>query len=400
MNTLDTLISTVSEEEFNSLFEEISDNTPNADTLHGGKAPEKKADADDKKEDTIIPDNSPEIQNINNLEDLFPDENEEDKKDEKTDKPEDKEDKGDKIEEKDENKDGVVNDVLKSTVDYLVEKGLWSDFKGRDELQVDENTYAELVAQQDEYRLKKMFDELVDSTGPYGKAIIGFVKEGGNPDEIIDIFKEQKKIENFDTSTEDGKKEIISKYYKEVIGWKPEKITRHINSLIASDELETETTEIKELYDKFAKNELKRITAEQAEYEEEQKRREDSFKQNITQAISSRKDLSSKEKKIIEDSVLTYKNRLPDGNIVSDFYLKFAQIQADPQEYIELVEYVMNKEAYLKKRDNKADNKAADKIFNFVKGNAALNPTKGSSHSAPTKTNENISTFDFGFNKK
>jgi hypothetical protein len=43
-----------------------------------------------------------------------------------------------------------------------------------------------------------MFEELLDSTGVYGKAIIGHIKNGGNPDEIIDIFKEQKALQSLD----------------------------------------------------------------------------------------------------------------------------------------------------------------------------------------------------------
>jgi hypothetical protein len=88
------------------------------------------------------------------------------------------------------------------------------------------------VAEQDRLRVEGMFGELVDSTGPFGKAIIDFVKNGGNPDEIIDLFKEQKQVESISIENADGQKDIIKHYYSEVLGWKPEKIEKYLSGLI------------------------------------------------------------------------------------------------------------------------------------------------------------------------
>jgi len=42
--------------------------------------------------------------------------------------------------------DTNVNSILKNTVDFMIQKGLWKDFDGRDELEMDEETYAKLAS--------------------------------------------------------------------------------------------------------------------------------------------------------------------------------------------------------------------------------------------------------------
>ena len=405
-------IATLSEDDFNSLFEEVPANSVNANTIVGGK--EKKEEDPIKKvgedEVVVIAHDGNDIETIENIDSLFEDgteDNTDAKKeegDDKTKSPDDsKASKAKKPEEKVEQSDDEkanVNGVLKSTVDYLISKGHWLDFEGREELEVNDEVYAELAAKQDEARLTSMFNELIDSTGPYGKAIINFAKEGGNPEEIIDIFKEQKQIENFDTSSEDGQKALIDKYYSEVLNWKSEKIKRHITTLISGNELDTEVSDIKALYEDHSMKELQRVNKEQEEFRQKQKNIEDNFKKNITSVISSNKDLTDRERRELQSSILDYKHKLPTGQVVNDFYLKFAEIQANPESYIDLVSFVMDKESYFKKRDTKIKNKEVDSAFNFVKGNIALGKNKGSSHEDVKKQDNKIAEFSFGIPRK
>ena len=424
MNTFDSSIASISEEQLESFFEEIPDGTPNADKLLGGKKPEEQSVKKVKDDEVVNLESATsfgadieKIEDVNAL--LGDDDEDEDKKEtkKKADKKENVDDDSDKDDEskedkkskksapKKENEDTetpeeleAVNDILKNTVNYLVEKGLWLDWEGREDLEIDQKTYAEIAAKQDEARVGKLFDELIDSTGPYGKAIIGFVKQGGDPDAVIDIFKEQKQIENFDTSSEEGSKALINKYYKEILNWKPERIERHISTLIANDELETEISDVKESYDKYHQKELQQIAQQQQEETLKQKERESKFKENITSAIQELKDLPEKDKKLIEKSILNYNNKLSDGTQVSDFYVRFAQVQSNPKEYIDLVRFVMDKENYIKSLKTEINNKVVDKTFNFVKGNTALT-TKKSSY-VRVQRQDKMADFDFGIGKK
>lgn len=393
---LENEITHINEDDFNALFEETPiKGQPKAEDLLGGKQKEDKKVKETKEE---IPEEEEEteeeITEIEDLDELF----EEKKKPVKKEKQPEAKSEEDIPDETEDSAD-QVNSVLKNTVDYLVKQGIWADWPERETAEIDEALYAEIAAKQDEFRVTKMFSELVDETGPYGKAIIEFVKDGGDPEQVIDIFKEQKKIENFSTESDEGKKALIHKYYKEVLNWKDERVSKHISTLVQNEDLEGEAQNLKELYEDYHEKELAKITRSQEQAKREQEAREVSFKKNITQAITERKDIPENTKKLLEKSILSYNNQLPNGQKVSDFYIRFAQMQNDPKEYVDFVLYVMDKENYLKKAKTEIKNEVADNTFNFVKGNTALTKKKGTFEDVQ-RDKEKVQEFSFGLPKK
>lgn len=268
-----------------------------------------------------------------------------------------------------------IDEVLTNTVEYLIKSGKWVDFEGREDLQITQETYADLAAKQDEYRVSQMFNELLDSTGDYGKAIITHVKNGGNPDEIIDLFKEQKQLQQIDTSTEVGKQAKIEKYYSDILGWKPEKVERTIKRLITDNEIESEFQDVNDLYDKHFKDELAK-TQEQAKQQElENKQRQIAFVTNIKTVLKEDTTLTEADRRLVAGSILDFKHKLPNGQKVNDFYIKFAELQADPKQYVEFVRFVMDKENYKKAIQRTEKTNASKEVFNFIKNGAALSKT-------------------------
>lgn len=415
MDGLETSIVNISEDALDDLFDETPDKTVNADTLLGGqkgtKQPNKQApqeEDEDEEEEEVVPKRKAvpkakkqevEIEDFDDEDfEEFDDENEEteeedeEEEDEKPKKngkksPQDEEDKSSK-------KEGVFS-VLKNTVDYLVQQGVWDDFENREEMELDEEAYAKLVVEQDKRRVQGMFDEMVDSTGPFGKAIIDFVKNGGNPDEIIDLFKEQKQVAAIGIDSIDGQKEILKHYYTEVMGWKPEKTERYISNLVLADELEDEAKDVKESLNSFYQKEAKRLNSEREAHAARQQEAEEAFESNIRSAIKERKDLSPTERKLVEDQLLRYDQKLPNGNMVNKFYVNFAKMQANPADYIELVLFVNDKQKYTEKVATREKTKAAAGAFQFIKGNGAVSSKKGSSYEQVRK-NDKISGFDWG----
>ena len=61
-------------------------------------------------------------------------------------------------------------------------------------------------------------DEVLQSFGPYGREIATFSENGGNPDDLIDIFKEEQRVQGVDITTEDGQKEMVFQYLTKVVG--------------------------------------------------------------------------------------------------------------------------------------------------------------------------------------
>lgn len=296
---------------------------------------------------------------------------------EKTDTVEEKqeEEKEEEVKEEEEDKT-VVNEVLKNTVKYLVSNKLWADWDGREDLEITEEVYAEIALQQAQHSASEMFNELIDGTGDYGKAIISHIKSGGNPEEVIDIFKEQKTTESIDTSTEEGKQLKIEQYYKDVLGWKPERVKKFVNRLVEDNEIDTEFESVEDSYKEHYKQKIQE-TQNKAE-EADRKKREDQnkFVESIKSALNETADLTEKEKRQISSSILDFKHKLNNGKSVNDFYLKFAEMQQDPKQYIELVQFVTDKEAYKEKMRKKENSNASREQFNFIKGNTAISKAK------------------------
>lgn len=380
----DSQITQLSSEQLDKFFEETPTTTPTADNLAVGK--------ETAATETKIPD--PKVKAVENLDNIpFYDESLEADEQSTEETPEETKEKAktakakqEKAEQPEETTDDTqqaaeptadnVNSVLKNTVDYLVSSGKWVDFEGREDLEITQEVYADLVAKQDEYRLSNMFNELVDSTGNYGKAIIAHIKNGGNPDEIIDLFKEQQQLTQVDTSTEEGKQQLIEKYYSEVLGWKPEKVTKTVKRLIADNEIDSEFTDVNEMYSKHYQDKLQELNKQNEAKAQADLQRQQVFVNNIKTALEEDATLSQQDKKLIASSILDFRHKLDNGQKVNDFYVKFAEMQADPKEYVDLVRFVMDKKAYKAALQRKEKTQANSGAFNFIKGNATVGKTK------------------------
>jgi AAA ATPase containing von Willebrand factor type A (vWA) domain len=400
MTELQTEIVDINDEALEALFNDTPEKTVSADTLIGGKEPENKD-----KEKPPVTTKTPHVERFDTIEDIdFDDEDEpteddEDNEDEDEKKTVKAKEKVEKVEDDSAKEKEDVVPILKSTVDYLIEQGLWQDFDGREDMEFTEEVYAKLATEQDKIRVQGMFEELVDSTGPFGKAIIDYVKNGGNPDEIIDLFKEQKSMESISIDELDGQKSLVRQYYTSVMGWKSEKADKYISNLVLSNDLETEAQEVKELYSNFYAKEAQKLNEEREAFAIKQKEAEQAFESNIRGTIKERKDLSATEKRNVEDYLLNYDQKLPNGNMVNKFYVNFAKMQANPQDYVDLVMYVMDKQKFVQKIAKTEESKATAKAFSFIKGNSAVSGKKGTTYDS-IKKNEKVTSFNWGIPSK
>lgn len=299
--------------------------------------------------------------------------------------------------------DAQIKYLLKQNVNYLVEKGLLPDFDGRDELDITEDSYAELLSEGYLNKATEMFGELVDSTGDYGKVIIHHIKNGGNPDDIIDLFKEQKQIENFDVSDERGQLTLIEKYYQEEIGWSKAKVDKYITSLKGAESgLEDEAKEIQGKYDEIYSKQLEEIKRQQDSFEKEQKvARETAIKEKkaylakVQATVDESKVLTEDDKKLIKNSILKFDKKLDNGTPVNDFYLKLYEMQKDPAQYIKLVHFVMDMDGYDKKVAVTKKGDDVNKSWKFIKGNAAIVNKSTGANPEPAKTSNKRTGLNF-----
>ena len=128
--------------------------------------------------------------------------------------------------------------------------------------------------------------------------------------------------------------------------------------------------------------------------------KQQAFVSNIKNALAEDLTIPEKDKKLIASSILDFKHKLDNGQKVNDFYLKFAEMQADPKQYIKLVRYVMDNEGYEKQLQQQEKTKANKEVFSFIKGNAAVSKAKSTNieidNSSSTRTQGKRGT-DFSF---
>lgn len=388
-------VQNISSEQLDALF----DGTPSVKDLALGE--QKEANAEEK--DAPVKQNDPNgVPNID-METFGIEPKEEEKKEEKKEDP--KEEKKEEVKEEKpkevtEEEKAQTSGILKSTVNYLIEKGIWKDFDKRDEIEFTDELYADLSATQAEARVTELFEELVDSTGDYGKAIISHIKNGGNPDEIIDLFKEQKQIQAFDVSSESGQKSLIERYYTDVVGWNKAKIDEFITfKQTKEDGLESEAKEVQEKFDGLYSKQLKQLQEDEKQKEKQLIKQQEEYKTALSKEIDTFENFTEKDRKLVKNSLLKFDKKLKDGTKVNDFYVKFYEIQNNPKDYVELVHFVMDKEGYNKKVNAKKGTEAVEKSWNFVKGNSSITKKLSDTPSPNDQTKNSKIDFSALFKK-
>jgi len=302
----------------------------------------------------------------------------------------------DKVTSVENKQDEDLSNIFKAKAKGLIDRGIWQDFDGFEDYEWSDESYGELAVQQAQWKAEETFDELVDQSGNYGKAILGHIKNGGDPSEIIDLFKESKRIEAIDITSQDNQEKILRDYYTKTMKWSEAKTTRFINAAIDDNSISDEAKEVKVLIEESIKEQVADSLREQEEFVAKQKEAVTKFENNIKSTLKTRKDLSDKERREIEGSLLSYDQKLPDGRKVNSFTIDFMKLQADPERYIDLVRFVKNPDKYIQQIAKEESSKAAKKTWEFVKGNASLSREGTSTkHTDNKKTKQEDLKIDY-----
>jgi len=271
-----------------------------------------------------------------------------------------------------------IAETYKATVDYLIQSGKWVDFEGREGLELNDALFAELTEKQDEYRINQKWEQKVKSLGPYGKAILDYEANGGNPETLLDQFKAQQGAKEYRIDSSDNQKDFIRNYYSE-LGWTKARVDKHLSlvEMGGAESLKEHAEELKADYDKLYNTRIEQMKQQQESFRQEQVKREQAYSASIHKAISDRTDLTDVDKKHYIDLALNYDQQLPDGRKVNKAYIKFAQIQSDPVLYSRFLEFVDNPEKFARKIEQQGETAASKAVFSFLssgKAKAASNP--------------------------
>lgn len=298
-------------------------------------------------------------------EDEEEDEDEGKKKDDESEEDEDEED-----EDEDEG-DLTVNKFLKARVDFLIKKGEWVDFEGRTDVEWDEDNFAEMELKQRAYQKELMAEEILDDFGPTGRQIAEYVVNGGNPDDLIDIFKEQKVVDNLSIESEDQQRDVVYKYATEFQNMRPERAKKYIDSLVADKELaevakeakDNMTEDLKAQAEELQKSQQRAAQQKETRIQENIKK----FSTDVNSFLTSNKEIPDDEKQELAKVLTRFNKKLQNGTPVNDFYFRLAEFRKDLPNYINLVRFVLNPKKFMKSAENKGKTEEAEKAFSLIR---------------------------------
>lgn len=302
------------------------------------------------------------------------------------DKKEDDDDKG----ENDDDSPVDVSDFLKARVELLLKKGEWKPFefdgKKPDEIEWDEETFEEIELQQRAWAKDSMREELLDTFGPYGRDIAEYAANGGNPEDLIDIFKEQQQVKAIDISTEEGQKEIVFQYQTQILKRSPQRAQKEIERAIADKLLEDDAKEAKEMIDGYLQEQADAMKQQQADakanFEKQTKENQKRFVTDVTDIVNKAEDITPDEKKEVLKLLTNFRHELPNGAKVNDFYFKLAEFRKDLKNYINMVRFVNNPERFMKSLKNDGKTQEAEKSFKIARGSQSKKKAKPSTEVA------------------
>lgn len=263
----------------------------------------------------------------------------------------------------------------KAVYEAMVEDGVFGEVEVPEDFVWDADGFKQIQALQ----VDTQYNNILDKTGPYGKAIIEYEKNGGNPAEMLTLFREQQTVQKFDITTPEGQEEFLTSYY-EAQDYTTKSIDRTIKALIdqGADVLKEEAEEKKTLWDAQYEAEIANTQKQQELVAKQMAEQARNFNKTISDSLTGDAELTPKERKELGAYILSYSQKF-NGHDVSQFYLDMAEIQKDPAAYVELAKFIKGLKTgdYKKKIADKSKKEVNAKTFLKVKNGNALSQRDG-----------------------
>jgi hypothetical protein len=263
----------------------------------------------------------------------------------------------------------------KALYEQMVKDGVWQELDIPDDIEWNADTFKK--AQQ--LQTSTQYQDLLDKTGPYGKAIIEFEKNGGNPGEMLNLFREQRQVQEFDIKEADGQEEFLRAYY-EAQGNSEASTNRMVKALLdqGPEAFSEEAQEKKQLWDAQYAKEIEGRQKEQQLMAKTMETAAKNFQKTISDTLTADAEVTPKERKELGSYILSY-DKDYQGKQVSQFYVDMSEIQKDPANYVELAKFIkgLKNGDYKKKVENKVKREVTASTFMKVKGGGALSRSGG-----------------------
>lgn len=256
-------------------------------------------------------------------------------------------------------------DAGKAILQYLAErKGIAGEIDF-DTIKT-EDDIADLVEAIEEFDQTQALENVKAVDKNIGK-IIDYLQAGGDKSKISDLLVEQKEILEIDVTTEEGAKTLLKQYYKNVLGFDDDAVTKRIKRFADNGQLQEEAEDIKPLYDKNLESRQEKLVQEARVKQEKEKVVLKQRQQDFVKLLQDNKVGRSVAQNYYQ--VAFGQRELEDGSRIGELDYKFQIMQRDPNNYLKLVEFMADPTLYDKRvvqtKANLQVNEQHNKRINF-----------------------------------
>lgn len=282
--------------------------------------------------------------------------------------------------------EAYTRQVFKNAAKKLIEKGTWQDVEGFEEMELDEDSFQELQEAQLEAQIGAAW-ERVKSSNQVVNGILSVIEQGGNPDSIIDLFKEQQSVQQIDSTTPEGKLEVIGKFYSDIVGLTPAQVKSKLQKIdtAGDSELQSEFELAESRYNDHFQKEQTRIKKEETDRVAQQESDRQARIRQTAEALKAQGGTPVATQKLLRSMY-----QPTHGEDLSELDYQLHILRSDPVKSIELAQFVLDRSNYEKSLTQKAVNQTVDQTFGKLK----FSPKKAVSSPPPTQPRSTASAKD------
>lgn len=283
----------------------------------------------------------------------------------------------------------------KQLAEFFIEKGIWADFEGKEDLEFTEEIFQQVAEGQAKAQVENFLKQEKAQFGETASQLIDFLNSGGKVDDFLSNYNQEVDIVSLDISDEDGQEKVLKEYFKS-LDYPETKIKRQIERLKdeGEDSFKEEAEFAKEKLVKAIQEERDEIIESQKGYAEERRLQIQNFNKKIVDEIySDSLSLADREKKELESFYAKPFKSDKQGNTYTEFALKRNDIYNDPKKFAKYIKFIK----YFDDMENKKtiEKETTIKKFNFLKEGQSQNLSKVVSKEPIRQKTEKIAPLKF-----
>lgn len=260
--------------------------------------------------------------------------------------------------------DDVNSDLLKAGAEYLAAK---FGIELPEVEKWDGENFPLFLEELAEFKAEEKYNGF-KSSNEIAEAILNVLENGGNKDQLISLFKEQREFNSIDTSTAKGKIEKIKTYYRDIDGkddaWINKRIIAPLSVSEDESEIDAELLEVEKKYDDHvATHKAEQVQAAKIQKEQRIKYLE-TQKTNFSKTLELEKIAKKEIPEWIDYVFNDNKWQLKSGAKISTFDKDILEAKRDPEKLLKVSLLLRDEKLYNEKIITEAKNKKVEAVFN------------------------------------